>query len=261
MSPYDCLKGYDKWILQNLRIKALIPKEFPILKLTSKKWGESISKLRQEIEDIDPEKDYDFIRNNKKFIESCKTQAQNARDHIKGLNKSSDKIYELIKNIYSASSQNIEENKNEIQLIEQKLELIRGNINTQEGEIESHQRDLEEIFSLIDQKDDIDKKIEEITQYHDNAKENLNKIDNFISHSSKRRNEIKEIHDEIFGYTIEGGESEEGTFVPGMKSDLETAYDQLKEAISSSEKDLEDKKSEYQSEINSFIENNKNQRN
>jgi uncharacterized coiled-coil DUF342 family protein len=121
--------------------------------------------------------------------------------------------------------------------IENKNNAIQYNISELDESFSNLQSHLEKIKKL----DDIVAKSEEL----------LTKIDTIHKNALVKRKEIDEVYFEIIGYTETDANGEE-TAVPGLKDELEDAYNELKLNLDSTEKELANYKNSTINDYSSY---------
>ena len=137
---------------------------------------------------------------------------------------------EKINEIYSDTSEkstHISTQYDDMQNINSKITGISEGASDALKNIEEVEGKVALIDKLFEEKDDLDDKIQELTEIYDSANEKHNKINALVLGLVKRKDEIDTLYYEIYGYTDIDEEEDESTYVEGLKDKLEKAYNEI----------------------------------
>ena len=203
------------------------------------------------------------------IAESKVTEDESA---IKGIrNKTSEyknkivESYNTVNNVLSSiqeKSNNIEELDKSIQLVSVQINDIKLNVEQKSDEMnktyetimdinQNYDDELEKCNSFVEISEqkisELENIEEQISKMYNNVKTIESNMQNFQAKSAERRNEIKEIYNEIFGSHIEDGEETEG-----LKDELDSCYDELIKSFEKLKKDYAELKISNEKDFDNF---------
>ena len=178
-----------------------------------------------------------------KIIDSYNT----AEETLKEIQEKSVALEEINRSIKEISANidilksSVEKKSNEIDLIYKTITNINNNYDDELEKCTNFVNDSEQKISAIE---DIETQISKI---HENVKEIAGNMQNFKAKSLERRNEIKELYNEIFGTKTEDGEETEG-----LKDELDTCYNELTADFEKLKNDFIELKISKEKDFNDF---------
>ncbi len=96
-------------------------------------------------------------------------------------------------------------------------------------------------------------KFDELQQIAVSCEGNLKKINNLLSQSSDKKQEISDIYDEIFGYEVHDEEQDKDKHESGLKDELDTAYDKLENQLKDFSKKVDDFRLKKETDYDQFL--------
>ena len=96
-------------------------------------------------------------------------------------------------------------------------------------------------------------KFNELQQIASNCDGILKKINNLLSQSSDKKQEISEVYDEIFGYDVHDDEKGENKHESGLKDELDVTYTRLEAQLKEFAKKLDEFKTQKETDYNQFL--------
>lgn len=194
---------------------------------------------------------------NHKSSDDAKEAMQSSRKAAEYRNKSEQRLIEadeILSKINIKLGQ-INEHVNTIQLIKNEAIEIQSKTMATEAEYnstyESILSKINTLESFLELYPELDDKLEEINGFIISVEENLSKSSVSLSALNKKKKEIDEFHQEVFGYI---GKDEEGDEIeiPGIKSYLEDTYNDLEKRMEGSEKEIKQLSESYRSNYTNF---------
>ena len=196
-------------------------------------------------------------------------------DDEKEAKQSSKKASEY-KNKTQKTSEEAEVTLNEVRELKQQSEdllnnLQQGNHNASEqlSSIKNQIEEINEVHSRISELDitqklisleeavpkiaEINSSIIQVQNLIAEASSLKTKINSFHTSSLELKNEISDLHDDIYGYDSEDEETKKIEHVEGLKEKLETSYESLKKSLQSYSQDLSNFKEQKNKEYDDFI--------
>lgn len=121
---------------------------------------------------------------------------------------------------------NLNEDYNSIKAEKDEVEIAKNDIL---GKIEAIEQSISEVEKTFSAYPDLSKNLQELDNFHSQVEENFNKTNQLFRTITARKNDIDKVYFEIIGFEEENTETGEKTNVPGLKEELEQAYDNLNE--------------------------------
>lgn len=129
------------------------------------------------------------------------------------------------------------------------IEVISSNINDQNAVIVKNILDLDSLFTNLPA---YEEKIEKLNSVLSKSEDYLLKNDALYKSISARKKEVDELYYEIIGFTEKDDTSGEETKVPGLKDELDTVYESLKNNFASLQKEVGEYKARTIAEYKDF---------
>lgn len=131
------------------------------------------------------------------------------------------------------------------------------------GSIKAAEVEYQETLSSVKQKlgildaafakyPNLEEEIELLESAAASAQENEKKTDLSLSNINKRREEVEDLHRQVFGYTHRDETTGEEKQVPGLKEELEKAYEKLDGRIGAIRKEVGEVSGKYQDAFKAF---------
>ncbi|MDO5980567.1 hypothetical protein [Flavivirga spongiicola] len=108
------------------------------------------------------------------------------------------------------------------------------------------------IDSILERYPDLESQLEEIDDFTIKIEENLTKSGISLSALNKSKKDIDDLHLEVFGYTQTDDETGDETKIRGLKDELYSSYDELKEKIGKSFENVDEINTEFEKKYESF---------
>jgi uncharacterized coiled-coil DUF342 family protein len=219
---------------------------------------QSINTLKDEVQEVEkgaPEYEKEAKQYSKKASE-YRNKAQDTLNEVVGIKGS------------------IQTHQNEISSIKNTLNELISDFNSEYEEITTSNEEVntkkEDIFSKVNQLEEKIKAFEEILEEHPNLDEEITNFESIISrikdNESKssqliksitsRKTEIDTLYNEILGYTEENEHTGEETFVEGLRSELEGAYEGLDSKVNTLKEKFEGLEKSTSDNYNNFLKTN-----
>ena len=154
-------------------------------------------------------------------------------------------------------NKNLEEFKTKYETVEAQIPEIENAYNTV---IESNETWQESIANLDQNYTESEsflakgkEKFNELQQIASNCDGILKKINNLLSQSSDKKQEISEVYDEIFGYDVHDDEKDENKHESGLKDELDATYTRLEAQLKEFAKKLDEFKIQKETDYNQFL--------
>lgn len=205
----------------------------------NKLWG-AISYLQDNVTEL-----------NKRSPEHEKEAKQSSKKAAEYRNKAEQRFSEaesIVRNLESqinalkAERIEIENLKSEVSKNETLVRESRNRLEDTEDKytvkLESLNEKVSHVDSITERYPDLDLHLKKIEEFSQSTEENLKKSSVSLTAINKRKEEIDNIHREIFGYTdiIE----DEETHIEGLKEELENAYKNLSNKLDESNQSIDD---------------------
>lgn len=160
-------------------------------------------------------------------VEEIRRATSTVEKNIQDLNAAHSECLENSKSLAEKSSEAI--------IIYQKLEQVDK--STQEI-VQNVESDLEKVKDFLTQAEQIPEALELINSNISTANTQSENIKSLLSHSVRRKNELDELHKEVFGHEIEDAEGNTER-VDGLRDELEKSYKSLSERLESLDEEAE----------------------
>ena len=154
-------------------------------------------------------------------------------------------------------NKNLEEFKTKYETVKAQIPEIENAYNTV---IESNETWQESIANLDQNYTESEsflakgkEKFNELQQIASNCDGILKKINNLLSQSSDKKQEISEVYDEIFGYDVHDDEKDENKHESGLKDELDATYTRLEAQLKEFAKKLDEFKIQKETDYNQFL--------
>ncbi|MCI1751770.1 MAG: hypothetical protein LKM36_02570 [Flavobacteriales bacterium] len=188
--------------------------------------------------------------------------ADRVRQLEEALNSKQSEIEELVNEIQEVNS-NAKELRDKVADQATEAAKKKADIETTLGGIKSAEVEYRESLATVKEKlgtldaafkkyPELDKEIERLEKASESALENDKKSALSLSNINKRREEVEDLHRQVFGYTQKNEETGKDDEVPGLKDELDEAYGDLKSRIDSTQKEIGDVSEKYQSSFGDF---------
>lgn len=190
----------------------------------------------------------------------------NSADRVKQLeqtlNSKQEEIEELVEEIQDINSkakqllENVTDEATEAAKKNAEIETMLRDIKSSEEDYQDSLETLKEKLATLDaaftKYPDLEKEIEQLESASKNATDNDKKSALSLANINKRREEIEDLHREIFGYTDKNEETGKEDEVPGLKDHLEEAFNDLSNQIDSTHKEVAQVSEKYQTAYAEF---------
>ena len=232
--------------------------------------GKQIEKLITEHETIISQ--IDSLQNQIRLLQSeinkrTSDDEKEARQHSKKASEFRNKIeYKLeeatgIVNNLQLELESVRGTKNEInninaEVVEQKGEVALKISELENDEVE-YQKSLTNLKSQIKIVDetferypDLNEQLESLVNLSNSTEENFKKSGSTLNHINNRKEEIDDLHRELFGYTEKDGEEE--IVIEGLRSKLQGTYNKLEKNLGASLENIGKLETKYKNSYSSF---------
>lgn len=165
---------------------------------------------------------------------------------------------QLISELDSARITKNQINDYSVEANEQKLlvEEAKSRLDDAESELEKKLETINfrirNVDSIFEKYPELDSELTEIDEFIDRVEENLEKSNISLTAINKRKKDVDDLHREVFGYTQTDEETGEETRIEGLKGELDTTYNDLKQKIEESFENVESLKGNYQDRYKEF---------
>lgn len=140
--------------------------------------------------------------------------------------------------------------KAQIPEVENAYKMVIGSNHTWQERIANLDRNYTESESFLAKGKE---KFNELQQIASNCDGILKKINNLLSQSSDKKQEISEVYDEIFGYDVPDDEKGENKHEFGLKEELDATYTRLEAQLKEFAKKLDEFKTQKETDYNQFL--------
>ncbi|MFA0000100.1 hypothetical protein [Vibrio tasmaniensis] len=163
-------------------------------------------------------------------VSEIKNKAQERQDEIEAIFKNIESCSEHIDAIRTS----VEDQKEEIESNSKEASNSLSDIYQNQADYQATKTDveeaLEELKKLIDEKNLLSSKIESLSEQVEASETQSQRLKSLLSGATKERNSIRELYNEVYGYTFEDDDGVEQR-EEGLKGHLDTSYHKIKEDL------------------------------
>ncbi|MGR5096804.1 hypothetical protein ACPV5O_24430 [Vibrio maritimus] len=227
------------WETSEDRLKRLINEEKDHLWKRVSELGGELEKAQLSLSTLEktaPEHFSKTVGNQRKTAEiknKATTQFEAIQEIVKSVEEGKELVEELKKSISSAHEISINQQTEITQALaaveSQKSELV-------ETKLESEST-IQELKELVEEKNALSQRIETITEQVESSEKLTKTLKTLLNNATNERKEIRQLYEDIFGHSYEDDEGETQQ-VEGLKEQLETSYQKIRDDLSTLSNDL-----------------------
>ena len=227
------------WETSEDRLKRLINEEKDHLWKRVNELGGELEKAQLSLSTLEktaPEHFSKTVGNQRKTAEiknKATTQFEAIQEIVKSVEEGKELVEELKQSISSAHEKSINQQAEITEALaaaeSQKSELV-------ETKLESEST-IQELKELVEEKNALSQRIETITEQVESSEKLTKTLKTLLNSATNERKEIRQLYEDIFGHSYEDNEGEIQQ-VEGLKEQLETSYQKIRDELSILSNDL-----------------------